>query len=118
MVEVVISTLLLSVGIVAVVGSFGSALSTSSKLKKAELVERLAQQKLDELISTHTFDQSNLGGEFTDNDYAWTATTQPTGVENLEAVTVRITKKGRNAEQAAEATCYVYVPPQNGGAGQ
>ncbi len=118
LIEVIISTLLISVGVVATISTFGSISATANRLNRSETAQKLAREQLNEIVGTQSYTQSNLSGEWSDNDYAWSAAVNPTGVENLQTITVTITKKGKSQAETT-ATAYIYVPPTNtGGGGQ
>lgn len=115
LVEVVISTALIAVGVVAVMATFGAINATGNRLNVSEMTQRLAQEQVDELIATAAYTAA-ASGQWDDLGYAWTSSTSPTGIENLQTVTVRVTSIDRTTEVLASATAYIFVPPvQTGG---
>lgn len=93
LVEVVVSVALLSVGIVGVLTGFSAVSRSEVRIRTIERVQRLAVLKYEELVATEQFDTAELSGDFEDvgeRGVRWTATVEPSGVENLETLTVTV----------------------------
>ncbi len=101
LIEVLVALVLAGGGIAGVVTAIGSTDHAEAKVLQAELMQRLAHQKLDELIATS--DTNSQGGVFTTEgypDYRWTLNNQTTSVTNLQALSVTVTKADDTKAQA------------------
>lgn len=116
LVEALVSAALLSVGAVAVLGAIGAIYRTQASAQEAETMQRLAYEKYDELVATSLDITQPQEGDFQDQNetrYNWSMTEEPSGVDNLDAITVTVRKVNDNSANArtAVATGLLYVPP-------
>jgi type II secretion system protein I len=113
LVEALASVALLAVGIVAAVGTLGRMANSEALLQEKERMARLADEKLQELIGTGDF-QTVTSGDFQErgeNRYLWSAALEPTGIENLEVVTVTVARQDERGELESVASQLIFIPP-------
>jgi type II secretion system protein I len=113
LVEALASVALLAVGIVAAVGTLGRMAHSEALLQEKERMARLADEKLQELIGTGDF-QTVTSGDFQERGesrYLWSAALEPTGVENLEVVTVTVARQDERGELESVASQLIFIPP-------
>ena len=119
LVEAIVSVALLAVGIVAALSTIGQMTKTEGIVQEGERMRRLADEKLQELIATGDY-ETITEGDFTErgeNRYNWTSALEPTGVENLESLTVTVVRVNRRDDSGYEASQLIYIPPvETGGA--
>ena len=80
-------------------------------------MRRLADEKLHELVATGDF-QIVTEGDFSDIGearYAWTSALDPTGVENLDVLTVIVTRSSVRDDSGFEASQLLFIPPTTTG---
>ena len=124
LIEALAATALLAGGIAVVMGSLGALTKVESRFRDEDRMERLAVQKLDDLVATIDTGASSQNGDFKDqgeNRYIWSSDVEPSGVENLTAVTVTVHGANDRSETgpAAKVTTLVYqAPTDTAGAGQ
>lgn len=116
LVELVVAAFILAVAVTALIGALGGLERAERAVAQKELVERIAHEKLEELVATQAW-QSESGGSFDRQelrDYTWSLDEVDVGIENVTGLRVTVTSlnKGRSV-----ATTLVYVPPQTGGQG-
>ncbi|MFZ4508339.1 MAG: prepilin-type N-terminal cleavage/methylation domain-containing protein [Fimbriimonas sp.] len=114
LIEVVVSLLLLGVGIVGVLGGLSAITQSESRLEDRETMDRLAIDKLEELLATGDVDSATLSGDFSDraeNRFTWSATVQPTGIQDLEYVQVTIARRS-NDQVTRSVEKVFYRPPE------
>lgn len=113
LVEAIVSVALLAVGIVAALSAIGQMTKTEALVQEGERMRRLADEKLQELIATRDY-ETLTEGDFTErgeNRYTWTSLLEPTGVENLEVVTVTVVRVDRRDDLGHEASQLIFIPP-------
>lgn len=116
LVEALVSAALLASGAVAVLGAFGALNRTQAAAQETETMQRLAYQKYDELLATSLDITQPQEGDFQDQNeprYNWSMSEEPSGVDNLDAITVTVRKVNDNSSnpRTAVATGLLYVPP-------
>lgn len=80
-----------------------------------EVIEQLADRKLNELTATQEYETSTEG-TFDDpgmEAYSWTCDVQETGTEAITYIVLTVSKE--NTDLTAKASRLVYTPPQTGG---
>jgi prepilin-type N-terminal cleavage/methylation domain-containing protein len=118
LIEVLASLALMGIGLVSVFSAFAAISSSESRAREVEKMHRLAVAKYDEMRAiTDTFAGSE-NGDFSDlgeTDYVWELQVEPTGIENLDAITVNVEKRARGGDRDATAsvTGLVFQPPQD-----
>lgn len=120
LIEALVATALLSIGIVGVLTALGAMAKSEAQARDRETMQRLAFQKYDEILATSQDIAAPQNGDFTDRNerrYVWSMEETPTGVDNLDAVTVTVRPANDNSSNAlaAEASGLVYVPPTTTG---
>ena len=113
LVEAIVSVALLAVGIVAALSAIGQMTKTEGIVQEGERMRRLADEKLQELIATGDY-QTITEGDFTErgeNRYSWSTVLDPTGVENLESLTVTVVHVNRRDDSGYQASQLIYIPP-------
>jgi Tfp pilus assembly protein PilV len=110
LIEALVAVALTAIGVVAVMGGMGAL----TRVEK-ERMQRLAIDKYHELSATG--DRTTSNGDFSDRNetrYVWTAAVEPTGVENLDqlTVTVRLTGADREREEVVSGLVYQAPAPQ------
>jgi len=113
LIEAIVSVALLAVGIVAALSAIGQMTKTEGIVQEGERMRRLADEKLQELIATGDY-QTITEGDFTErgeNRYSWSTVLDPTGVENLESLTVTVVHVNRRDDSGYKASQLIYVPP-------
>lgn len=118
LIEAVASIGLVAIGIASAMGGLGAMAKTDRQMQEREIMQRLAVQKYDEIVSTNAIDTAELNGDFSDRSddrYEWRAEVEPSGEENLEILTVTV--KRLDTEEGPEATLdgLVYRPPVDTG---
>jgi prepilin-type N-terminal cleavage/methylation domain-containing protein len=123
--EVLVSAVLLGAGIAGVLGAFSVIARGEDRTREIEKMHRLAVDKYNELRATTDQFAANDGGDLSDRgepNYSWALSVDPTGVQNLDAITVKVERKNNSADNApsSEITELLFQPPQqdnaNGGA--
>jgi len=117
LIEVLAAVVLLGVGIVAVLSALSSLTGAEARMRETERMLRLAQTKYDELVATSEQLNSPQSGNFEEQgepNFTWSSEVEPTGVENLDAITVTVTK--RNSDKEVETSGLIFVPPLASGA--
>ena len=109
------STVLVTVGLVAIISSY-TALGRGQRISiETELMQRLVTDKYDELEATEALQTQSLNGDFSDrgyDNYLWSANVAATGTENLSALTVTVTSRDTNGSSEGVVNGVVFIPPQ------
>lgn len=120
LVEALAALVLLGVGIAAVVTAQGSLGRTESRMQELQVMARLAESKLSELMATEAANVSD-SGDFTeegDNDHEWEIIVDPSGIENVNAIRLIVRKtSGRTNDPEYELNTLQFVPPGDGTTG-
>ncbi len=98
MVEVLMAVFVLAVGVTGLVGAISGLIRAESRISERDLIDRIAHEKLDELVATQAW-QTEAGGSFDDprySDYTWSIEEENVGIENLTGLTFTVdsTNKG------------------------
>ncbi|MBS1718355.1 MAG: prepilin-type N-terminal cleavage/methylation domain-containing protein [Armatimonadetes bacterium] len=113
-VEVVMAILLLSVGLVGVVGAFGKLAASEIHTHEKEQMTRLAVQKLEELLATGQLTGQNVNGDFSDigdTTHTWTASDTTTSTTDLNMATITVSRSDDPSGATAQVSLPHYVPP-------
>ncbi|MGV3618264.1 MAG: type IV pilus modification PilV family protein [Fimbriimonas sp.] len=115
LVEALAAILILTIGIVSVYGGLSSLTKAEARARAQDLVQRLADEKYEELISTEPDLSAPTSGNFEDRDlpdFTWEMESTPTGIENLQAITVRVEpRQPDDRSPTGVASGVIYVPP-------
>jgi Tfp pilus assembly protein PilV len=113
MIEVIVTIMLVSIAIVGVLGGIRSLGAADLKAHSADLLQRLASQKMNDLKILSDPSDAGGAGDFTDRGYpgiTWKVDVESTSIANVEQVTV--TTDQEKEEQSL--TTMVYVRPATG----
>ena len=113
LIEAVVAILLVGIGIVAVFGGMRSLAAADSKAKTAELLQRLAQSKVEELESATDPTTVGSGGDYSQQGYpniTWTVDLETSATDNLDKMTV--TAIQGNEQQSL--IVLLFIPPATG----
>jgi hypothetical protein len=108
-----ITTVLLAVGVVAVFAGIRSLAIADSKARTADRLQRFAMQKINEIGTVIDPSTADMNGNFSDQGYPdtnWTADVATTNTTNIDKVTVTVTE---GPEQQALSTM-LYTAPAAG----
>jgi len=117
LIEVLVTILLVSVALVGAMHGLRALAAADIRARRADLLQALAQQKLEELRATEDPRTLDDRGDFSEQGHpeiTWTLTVQPSGAENVDEVQVTATQ-GDYSQSLKEL---IYVPPLAGSAGQ
>lgn len=95
LVEVLVTIVLVSVAIVAVLGGIRSVKAADFKAQSADLLQRLASEKMNDLTNLQDPNTGGTEGDFTDRGYpdiTWALQEDMTSVTNLDQVAVTVTR--------------------------
>ncbi len=115
LVEMLVTIVLVSLALVGIFGGMGAASRTEAKARDADLLQRLALQKMNEVGVVLDPRTSETSGDFADQghpDVEWTIETESTQTLNVEQVTVT----ARRGDAAQALTGLVYLRPLSTGA--
>lgn len=119
LVEVVVSVALLAIGIVVSLGSLSAMTKTEVKLRKTEEMNRLAVQKIEEVLAVGNATTAETSGTFEDygyTGYEWSLEVAPSGTENLDTIRVTVTEASANSSAGVSVSSLLYTPPSTTGA--
>ena len=118
LVEVVVSVALLAIGIVVSLGSLSAMTKTEVKLRKTEEMNRLAVQKIEEVLAVGNATKAETSGTFDDygyTGYEWSLEVAPSGTENLDTIRVTVTEASANSSAGVSVSSLLYTPPSTTG---
>jgi len=97
--EVLVAITLVGIGVAGSMGAMSSISKNQVRVLETERMERLAADKLAELISTgEAFNGDGSGtfdGDRETSGITWKSLDEPTGTENLDVITITVTKGDR-----------------------
>jgi prepilin-type N-terminal cleavage/methylation domain-containing protein len=109
-IEVLVTTVLVAVAVVATMGGIRSIMFAQTKAQSADLLQRLASEKLDDSRYLSSPDANGTSGDFSDRGYpdvSWNMQVQAAGVTDLDQVSVTATR-GNDSQML---TTMMYVAP-------
>jgi prepilin-type N-terminal cleavage/methylation domain-containing protein len=112
-IEVLMATVLVSIAVAATFGAISRITAADAKAQTADLLQRLAAEKLNDLSILTSPSAAGTSGDFTDRGYpdiSWSINDQSTSVDNVDEVTVTVTQ-GRSTQAL---TTLVFIPPAAG----
>ena len=116
LVEVLVALVLVAIALTGVMGGIRALGAADAKARGADLLQRLAAQKLSEMGAVTDPRTTEDSGDFTDQGYPdieWTMTIEPSGAENVDRIAVTATRG--NDEQTLMGL--VFIRPITGGSG-
>jgi type II secretion system protein I len=112
LVEVLVAATIVGLAVTSLLSALGATSQGEARLIEKEEINRIAESKLRELVTTGEW-QFTLSGEFEDptlSEYSWELETEPTGTENLELLSLVVAKEGTDLDETL--TQLVYTPPE------
>ncbi len=110
LIEMLVCVALVAVAVVGVLGGIRGLTLADAKARKADLLQRLALRRMDELSVADALSAAQTSGDFSEQGYpavSWTVDIQPSGVTDVDQVTVTASE-GQNAQTL---TGLFHVPP-------
>lgn len=114
LVEALVTILLVGLSLVGVMGGIRALTAADVKARTADLLQKLAAQKMDELSALADVQTTEDRGDFAEQGYpniTWTVEAQPSGAENVDEVTVTATQ----GQEEQSLTGLIYMRPVTGG---
>lgn len=108
-IEVLVTTVLVAVAVVAVLGGIRSLSQADIKARQAVLLQRLAAEKVNDLRILADPSQEGTSGDFSDRGYKdinWTADVEATSVSNVDQIVVTVAQ----GNATREVSTLVYIP--------
>jgi Tfp pilus assembly protein PilV len=113
-IEALVAVALLGIGIAGAMGALGAMINADAIARERSDMARLAFAKIEELRATGDFALAPLSGDFEDlgeSRYGWEATLDPTGIENLDQITVTVNKRNVRASASEAVSTLVLRTP-------
>lgn len=115
-VEAIVAVMLLGVGVAALSHGLASFARTENILRDSEKVNRLARQKLDELVATGEWQSTAEGTcESPFADFEWALDVTDTGVTDLRGLGLTVTDRTGKSFRTGWAETLLYAPANSGG---
>lgn len=117
LIEVLVAIVLVAVGVTGTLSALSAMAQSKTRVQQSQLMQKLAEDKLAEVIATGDAFNGAASGSFEDQgaaDITWSSQDDTTGVENLDAITVTV-KKG---DREVSASTLFYRAPATTGATQ
>jgi prepilin-type N-terminal cleavage/methylation domain-containing protein len=109
LIEVLVTTALVATVIVAGMGAIRAIGVTEGKMRDADLLQKLASEKLGDVRFLSDPTSTGTSGDFTDRGYSditWSLDDQASSVSNVDQLTVTVTK----GKEEQSLTTLVYIP--------
>ena len=116
LIEALVAVVIVSVAIVSVFGGMRAMAAARTRASEAELLQQLALQKMNELGAVTDLNSADTKGDFSEQGHAevsWTVDVEPSGVTNVNQVTVTATRN----KSSQTFTGLLFVRPTTGSAG-
>jgi len=110
LIEVLVATVLVAVGVTGTLSALSAMAQSKTRVQQSQLMQKLADDKLAEVIATGDAFNGTASGSFDGTDatgITWSSQDDSTGVENLDAITVTV-KKG---DREVTASTLIYRAP-------
>lgn len=116
LVEVIVTSMLVAVAVTGIYGGISALTAAQYHAQTADLLQRLAAEKLNDvsILSDPSADGAN--GDFTDRGYpniTWSLDEEASGTTNLDQVTVTVTE----GKISQALTTMMYIAPATGTSG-
>jgi type II secretory pathway pseudopilin PulG len=105
-----VAGLLVAIALVGAMGGIRAISRAESRARDAELLQRLAQEKIEDLKLLSDPSQAGAQGDFSDRGYpdvTWDANVMNTSITNVDQVTIT----AKRGDEAQSLTTQIYVPP-------
>ena len=117
LIEVMVATALLGIGIVMGFAALGSMTRTEIRIREVEKMNLMAVQKLNEIIAYGNVSSQQTDGSFADfgePKYKWTMDTVATGTDNLSTVRVTVTTSdSKPTDPSTSASGLIFTSPNS-----
>jgi prepilin-type N-terminal cleavage/methylation domain-containing protein len=116
LVEALVTAALVAVALVAVLGAVGATQKAAGRAHTADLLQRLAAEKLSDLQVTGDPTVEGRAGDFSDRGYGaitWTQDLEPTETERVYRLSVTAARGG----QSQAVTTLIFLRPSSGAGG-
>lgn len=116
LVEMLVTVMLVSIAIVGVLGTIRVISASDLRAREADLLQRLAVLKLNEMGPVTDPQTADNKGDFTDQGYSdvtWQVEVVPSATENLDEITVTVAR----GDATQILTSYLFVRPVTGSTG-
>lgn len=121
LIEALVATIIVAVGVVGVYNGMSAITRAEFRTRQHGMIQQLAQEKYDELITTEANLTAPQSGTFSDQGHSeltWNLESTPSGVENLQAITVKVQASNADAKSSeGVASGLVYIHPETTSAG-
>ena len=110
--EAMAAVVLLGIGVVAAMGANAQIIRNEDRARRIEQMQRLAQEKLAELIATGQATAST-NGDFTDQNVSgmtWSLEINTSGITDLNSATLTVQGNG-TTDDTYRLDTLLYVPP-------
>ncbi|HXH60058.1 MAG TPA: prepilin-type N-terminal cleavage/methylation domain-containing protein [Fimbriimonadaceae bacterium] len=110
LVEVMVAVVLVGIAVSALSSGLGSLTAAFRRSIENEALDRLANEKFDELVATGDWVTASYG-DFTGDrysDYSWSADTETTTIDGAEYLKVTVSKRGAGSNGSVVAEGLVY----------
>jgi type II secretory pathway pseudopilin PulG len=117
LIEVLVTIVLVTLAVVGVFGGIRSLTKADIKAREADILQRLAAQKLAEMGTISDPNTAEPDGDFSDEGYpdvTWTMEVEPSGTLNVSQIVLTATR----GEETQSLTALVFVRPVTGTTGQ
>ncbi len=111
LIEVLVTAVIVAVAMVGVYGGIGVLSKVDSQAHTADLLQRLATEKIQDVELLATPSANGSTGDFTDRGYpdiTWSLDDQPSGVTNVDQITMTVTR----GSDSQAVTTLVYLSQQ------
>ncbi len=115
--EALVSSALIAIGVVAVLQALMGIARNDNQQMESERMQRLAAQKLDELVATGQLVNGEIEGDFADENepnYTWVASVGATGISNLNSLTIKVSRQTSQRTYSTSLQTLQYVPSETG----
>jgi prepilin-type N-terminal cleavage/methylation domain-containing protein len=117
LIEALASAALLGVGITATLSALGAIAKSEAAVRERSMLQSMATDKYDELISTNQQALSSQSGDFTDRNvqgYTWNLDVENSQVSNLSTVTLTVQKQNAQpSDPTGVAEGLIYISPNS-----
>lgn len=108
LIETLVAVTIVAIGLVGVFGGIAAINRADAHAREAELLQRLAMEKINEIGPVTDARTADNSGDFNDLGYpdvTWQLNIEPSGVENVDRVTVTVTRENR--EQRLDSLLFI-----------
>lgn len=113
LIEALVAATLTGIGVAALLGGLAALVRAETKAVERVGIQHLAVAQLNQLVATRDYELSTEGdcADLGRPDCVWSLQRDPTGIEGLESVLLRVWEEGKQGRVEASAERLVYLPP-------